>query len=311
MDYIIACILILKHPHLHKLLMYGIACIWSIHLLERLKKLPPHVRLVITLAFVCFAIPKMHIHSDKLLCHLLYSLNYILGGAQLDTEGIERVWAGIGGITASMHDMGPGARHDILGCQWSYWNWQKLVGIVELLRRQRNREKEELTEQLKSFEEFSAQQPDHVPQWKHLVLEFELGDQKTIPYQIEVKGLTEAEVCLQFTKEEEEDTAHRLPPVHNVNPSMFITAGLDLEGEQCIFAELKKAVTTGQQIDLGAMRMKLNCGTARFRKIQRTYMAAADMDLPPNMLAKDVPLLLPSVLTKISEDAMHGGPGAH
>ncbi|KAF7348390.1 CxC2 domain-containing protein [Mycena sanguinolenta] len=315
MDYVIACILILKHPRLRKLLTYDIACIWSVHLLDRLKKLPPHVRLVIALAFVRFAIPKMHIHSHKLLCHLLYSLNYILGGAQLDAEGIERAWAGIGGVAASTRDMGPGARHDVLDCQWSHWNWQKLVGIVELLRRRRDRAKEELAEQMQSFEEFSAQQADRVPEWRRLVLEFELDNKKKNPYEIEVKGLTEAEVRLQFTKEEAEEAARGVPPVHDVSPSAFITAGLDLEEEQRrvrLQAELKKAATTGQQIDLAAMRTKLNRGIARFRKIQRAYMPIAvqllaDMDLPPNTLAEDVPLLLPSALTEAQRSRCAAG----
>jgi hypothetical protein len=68
-------------------------------------------------------------------------------------------------------------------------------------------------------------------------------------------------------------------------------------------AELKKAQTTGMQIDMGAMRTKLNRGIARFRKVQQTYMPAAlqllgDMSVPSTMLAEDVPLLLPSALTE-------------
>jgi hypothetical protein len=59
-------------------------------------------------------------------------------------------------------------------------------------------------------------------------------------------------------------------------------------------AELKKAQTTEMQIDMGAMRKKLNRGIARFRKVQQTYMPAAlqalgDMQLSENLLAEDVP----------------------
>jgi hypothetical protein len=45
-------------------------------------------------------------------------------------------------------------------------------------------------------------------------------------------GLTEAQVRLQFAKEEAEDVARGLPSLHDVSASSFITAGLDLEEEQ-------------------------------------------------------------------------------
>ncbi|KAJ6508194.1 hypothetical protein C8R45DRAFT_1207936 [Mycena sanguinolenta] len=253
MDYVLASIMKHIHTLLFKFFTYDIACIWKVKLVERLKNLPPNVRLTLVLALVRFAIPKMHINAHKLRCQLLYSLNLILGSAQVDAEAIERAWAAIGGF--------------------SYWNWQKLVGIVELLRRRRERAHEELKEQTEALEEFSAQQADRVPEWRRQVLEFKQDKTKHNPFHIEVKGLTEAEVRLQFTKEEAEEAARGIPAVHDVSPSSFISAGLDLEEEQ-------------------------------FRKIQGAYMPTAlqllrDMDLPSTTLAEDVPLLLPSALTSV------------
>lgn len=129
MDYIFASILALKDPALFKMLTYDIICSWKVNLVERLKALPAHVRLVLVLAIVRFAIPKMHIHSHTLVCQLLYSLNLLLGSAQVEGEGIERAWSAIGGVASSTREMGPGARHDCLDSHWSAWNWQKLVGI--------------------------------------------------------------------------------------------------------------------------------------------------------------------------------------
>jgi hypothetical protein len=68
-------------------------------------------------------------------------------------------------------------------------------------------------------------------------------------------------------------------------------------------AELKKAQTTEMQINLGAMRTKLNRGIARFRKLQQTYMPVVrqmlgDMSLKADTLAEDVPLLLLSALSE-------------
>jgi hypothetical protein len=41
-------------------------------------------------------------------------------------------------------------------------------------------------------------------------------------------------VRLQFAKEEAADVALGVPALHNVSPSSFITAGLDLEEEQYV-----------------------------------------------------------------------------
>ncbi|KAJ6451209.1 hypothetical protein C8R47DRAFT_998609, partial [Mycena vitilis] len=310
MDYIFASILLLKHPGLFTFVTYNIMCSWKVHLAERLTKLPPNVRLVIVMALMRFAIPKMHIHSHTMICQLLYSLNLILGSAQVEGEAIERAWSGIGGVATSTRDMGPGSRHDVLDCQFSYWNWQKLVGLAQSLSRRKDRAKEELKEQMEAFEEFSSHQAQHVPEWREAVLAYELDTKKTNPFEIKVEGLSEAEVRLQFTKEEAAKAARGVPSVHDVSPSSFIIAGLDLEEDQRrvrVQAELKKAQTTGQQIDLAAMRTKLNRGIARFRKIQQTYMPASiqilkDLDQPANTVAEDVPLLLPSALSDPQRD---------
>jgi hypothetical protein len=132
MDYIFASILRQLDERLFKFITYDIMCIWKVHLAERMKDLPHAMRLVLVLEFLRFAIPKMHIHAHTLICQLLYSLNLILGSAQTEGEGIERAWSSIGGVATSTRDMGPGSRHGVLDCQWSYWNWLKLIHIGAL-----------------------------------------------------------------------------------------------------------------------------------------------------------------------------------
>ncbi|KAF8169323.1 hypothetical protein K438DRAFT_1983394 [Mycena galopus ATCC 62051] len=323
MDYIFACVMRRKHPKLLKLVTYDIMCIWKKFLASRLKNLPANVWLVLIFAILRFGIPKMHIHSHTLICQLLYSLNLILGSAQCDAEGIERVWAWIGAVAASTRDMGPGSCHDVLDCQWGYWNWQKLVGIVDLLKNRLDRAEPELKEQTEAFKEFSSQHADRVPVWRQQVLDYEAeveaqakkdnvegGNKETLkaknPYEIKIEGLSEAQVRLQFTKEEAADAARGMPSMHDVSASSFIAAALDLEEEQRrlrLQAELKKAGTTGMEIDLTSMRTKLNHGIACFCKIQGAYMppaiqALGELALPAMTLAEDVPLLLPSSLTE-------------
>jgi hypothetical protein len=50
----------------------------------------------------------------------------------------------------------------------------------------------------------------------------------------ECSGLTEMEVRLQFATEEVEEAKKGVPALHEVTPSSFITAGLELEDEQCV-----------------------------------------------------------------------------
>ncbi|KAJ6474636.1 hypothetical protein C8R47DRAFT_986641, partial [Mycena vitilis] len=110
MDYIFACILKHKHKKLVKFITYDIMCIWKVNLIERLQNLPANVRLFIVRSLMHFAIPKMHIHAHTLVCQLLFSLNLLLGSAQVEGEAIERAWSGIGGVATSTRDMGPGSR---------------------------------------------------------------------------------------------------------------------------------------------------------------------------------------------------------
>ncbi|KAJ7141824.1 hypothetical protein C8R46DRAFT_1233533 [Mycena filopes] len=315
MDYILACIL--KHwPQLlRKFLTYDIVCSWMKHLLERLKKLPPHVRIVVLALFMRFGIPKMHIHSHTIICQLLFNLNWILGAAELDAEGIERAWSALGAVAASTRDGGPGWRHDMLNAQIAGLNWQKLVSIVELLRKRRERATTELAEQKEALEEFSRHQAERIPEWRQQVLDFEHDPSKKNPYEIKMKGVTEAEIQLEFQKTEAEDAKRGVPSIHNVSPSSFIVAGLDLEEEQRrvrVQAELKRAGTTDMQLEMGELRKKLNRGIARFRSIQQTYMPVAlqclaAADLPATTLAENVPLFLPSALTPAQRERCVGG----
>jgi hypothetical protein len=43
------------------------------------------------------------------------------------------------------------------------------------------------------------------------------------------------EVRLQFAKDEEEEVQKGTPTLHDVTPSSFVAAGLNLEDQQCVF----------------------------------------------------------------------------
>ncbi|KAJ6518038.1 hypothetical protein C8R47DRAFT_960048 [Mycena vitilis] len=305
MDYIFGSILRHKDPRIRKIISYDIVCQWWKFLGERMAKLPPLIRLTVIFKLFRFVIPKMHIHAHTMACQVLFSLNLVPGSGQTDGEGIERPWASIGAIATSTRVSGPGARHDMLDDHWNFWNWLKTIGLPAILRRRLDAARIEQARQREAFTSFSVQQADRVPVWKQMVEDFEKDPSATNPYTSEIKGLTEMEVRLQFAKEEEEEAAKGVPALHEVTPSAFITAGLDLEEQQRhvrVQAELKKAQTTAMQINMRGLRTKLNRGIERFRTLQATYTPAAIQALaarvtPEGELGENTPLMLPSALS--------------
>ncbi|KAJ7022886.1 hypothetical protein C8F04DRAFT_1272079 [Mycena alexandri] len=315
MDYVFGSVMRHKHPRQPKLCSYDIVWIWIKFLKDRMAKMPALVRLDLIMKLMLFVIPKLHILGHKSLCRLMFSLNLTRGSGQLDGEGIERPWASIGALASSTREMGPGARHGVLDAQWGSWNWQKLIDIVGTLRRRMDNAKEEYARQKEALDAFSAEQAESVPAWKARVDEFEKlqlefgadGIQENTPnsFAIKVEGMTEPQVRLKLSQQEAEDVAKGVPSKHDVTPSKFIACGLDIEAEQRrvrVQAQLKKANTTGMQIDLVAMRTSLTRRILRFRRLQETYTPNALQVLQGMTIAEDapvetMPLLLPSALT--------------
>ncbi|KAF7331973.1 CxC2 domain-containing protein [Mycena kentingensis (nom. inval.)] len=295
MDYILASLLRHIHARLRKIFSYDISCQWSLALKERLLLLPPLVRLNIVLSLCRFVVPKMHINAHIIICRLLFDLRLVPGSGQLDGEGIERLWSSIAGLAASSKLSGHGARADLLDDHWAFWNWIKLVGLAQLLRRRLDNARAELQRQEASFAEFSAEQADRVPIWHQM------------------DGLTEAEVREQMEEEEREQSKRGVPPLHAVGPSEFIAFSLELEEQQRrikIQAELKRTQTTAEKIRLKPMRRKLSKGIARLRTLQATYTPSAllhlaKLSISSDTTSEDVPLLLPSDLP----ESMRGSDG--
>ncbi|KAJ7732486.1 hypothetical protein DFH07DRAFT_968418 [Mycena maculata] len=298
--------------NLVKYISYDICCQWSKNLVERLKKLPPGLRLTIVLQLV-FLIPKLHIYGHKLLCQLLFSLNFTRGSARTDGEGIERPWANIGPVATSTREMGPGSRSDTLDDHWSHWNWQKLVGLGLLLLRRLLNALTERNFQEESLATFSEHQVKHVEEWKAMVVAWDKDKTQPNPYELPKTGVSEHDVRLQLVEEEAKAT-----PIHNVSPSAFILAGLELEEQQHrlqIEAETRKDLTTKQTAEMLEKRTKLGRYTARFRTLQSVYtpaalQALAEVPLPPPEKAEwagrveNIPLFLPSALS--AEQRMSG-----
>ncbi|KAJ3833337.1 hypothetical protein F5878DRAFT_646023 [Lentinula raphanica] len=129
MDYIFTSTLRHFSDLLHLLISYDIACQWSKKLLERLKALPPLVRLRGILNILAFVIPKLHILGHTIKCQQSFNLSYTRGAGQSDGEGIERIWSGSGLLGTSTREMGPGSRQNTCEDYWHHWNWRKVIGL--------------------------------------------------------------------------------------------------------------------------------------------------------------------------------------
>ncbi|KAJ7018016.1 hypothetical protein C8F04DRAFT_1278419 [Mycena alexandri] len=312
MDYIFASLMRHHDARLFKFISYDICCQWSKHLIGRLKKLPARIRLTLVIALVRFLIPKLHIYGHKIQCQLYFSLNYTPGSARTDGEGIERPWANIGPVATSTREMGPGSRQDTLNDHWSHWNWQKLVGLGALLKKRLLTAIPERNFQAESLATFTSNQMEHVPQWKAAVEAFEADSTKPNPYEIPKSGASEHDVRLECAQEEAADQVAGIPAIHNVSPSAFILAGLDLEEQQRqikIEVLTRRDQSTKQSAELVEKRTKLSRYIARFRALQIAYtpaalQALADRPAPsPDKeeeaaRVENVPLFLPSALTE-------------
>ncbi|KII84055.1 hypothetical protein PLICRDRAFT_671736 [Plicaturopsis crispa FD-325 SS-3] len=319
MDWAFASMFKHQHPRQPTVVSYDIACQWHRNLEARLAALPPVVRLIVPSAIFWYAIPKLHIHSHIVKCQITYSFEWLAGAGRTDGEGIERAWANMGPVCTSTREMGPGSRHDTLDDHWGYWNWQKLVGLGKSLKKKLVASIPERIKHQAAFDAFTeSQEARDVEEWRAMVLAFEADASSPNPYHLPKSGLTEADVRLNLARHDAELAASGAPSLHNVTPSGFIIAGLDLEEQQrririegsgpwaaagAEASRLRTNLTSSQETDITQLRTRLTRNITRFRTLQATYMPAALRLLENNPTAaastvqpEDVALYLPSAL---------------
>ncbi|THU82380.1 hypothetical protein K435DRAFT_580454, partial [Dendrothele bispora CBS 962.96] len=325
MDYIKASILRHVDAHLPLLVSYDIVCQWSKKVAQRLKKLPPLVRLDLTLRIVSFVIPKLHILGHLVSCQEKFSLNYTYGVGQTDAEGIERVWAGLGGVATSLKEMGPGSHHDTLDDHMGHWNWCKIVGLGDLLKKRLTNAVSEYQRLFDSWTEFTRNQLENAGGWKKMVDEYELGLSSYNPYVSPSDGTTAQSIRLELAQEAQEkarkemaegegggalssgedDDEDDLPDL-DTSPGEFLFFGLEIEQRQ---RELRQDImairdpTNKQLTHIVDQRTKLMRQIRRFRALQLGYMPVSLQiiaTLPSSksqLNVEDIPLYLPSQLS--------------
>ncbi|KAJ7301216.1 hypothetical protein DFH08DRAFT_978997 [Mycena albidolilacea] len=285
--------------------------VWVKNLKERLLKMPPALRVRLADYVLKFVIPKLHILGHLKLCQELFSLLYMLGAAQADMEGIERIWSSSGLMGASTREMGPGSRQDTLDDFWHYWNWNKVVGMGLTLRTRFLKATKELARQKAALEEFSEHQQEEVPIWRKAVNDFETGASPVNPYQLPPSGPTLREVELELAREEQAKERNSATVPGDVEETMtqFLMLRLEIEGQQRQLAAdmlQNRSPTAKELTEFVTRRTRMTRQIKKLRLLQRKYSPGALQHLATATGAADAadaaeaehtPLLLPSALT--------------
>ncbi|KAJ7850849.1 hypothetical protein B0H13DRAFT_2360511 [Mycena leptocephala] len=254
MDWIFACIL------RHKIPVYGRSFPTTLlpvvgKFEETSEETSALVRLVLAMELMRFVIPKMHIHSTR--WHASYaSLSTSFLGAHRRMARVSSVRGSHQRCGDEYAGNGAGSRDDVLNCHWNFWNWQKLIGLGERLRTRQDRAKEERSGFLHGREMVELFEKD--PTAKNL-------------YAGTVGGITEAQVLLQLEEEESKRVESGVPGIHTVSPSSSSRQGLKSK----ISSGIEEGWDDAQQIDIVALRRKLNVSLQRLRTLQATYTPSA------------------------------------
>ncbi|KAL1743885.1 hypothetical protein HDZ31DRAFT_39981, partial [Schizophyllum fasciatum] len=318
-DYAVGSLLRHHSPALRLLLSYDICCQYSKKFEERLRRLPPLVRFKLSYAFVRFVIPKLHIHGHRLDCQVLFNLNWTWGVGRTDGEGVERPWGFLGPLGTSLRQMGPGSACDTLDDHFGHWNWLKLTGLATLLRRRLVDALAELAVHAGELEEFRRGQAANAPAWEADVDAFERDKEgQPNPFEMPRTGASEGEVALELANEEAELARRGLEFRHEMSPSAFLLALLDVENDQRnLLLEIseKRFESINQQAELARRRTRLTRSINKVNEVQAAYTppslarlaawkaAASNVDSPP----EKIPLFPPSALPSAEHSACHAG----
>ncbi|KIY61813.1 hypothetical protein CYLTODRAFT_384282 [Cylindrobasidium torrendii FP15055 ss-10] len=268
-----------KGVNLDRFYSYDVSCQWCIHLMDRIKDLPPHLQPPPGVK-LSYGVPKCHAKGHILVCQCCFSMGLQLGVGNTDGEGIERVWAGINHSAASTKESLPGHRHDTLDRRMATHNWEKVIRLGKHLHGSLNKAIDRYTQQLADHEDFTRQIPAQhthlIQKWKDLAEDWEhgrSGDRKdTTPYWRERSYVREKDLILQLN---EEDRRAARQAIHEVNVVSFLVLGLKIEQNQrtillLLTSEDKEAAHVVD--DVQSKRLTMKRMLQEFRSVQQIYM---------------------------------------
>ncbi|KAG1825170.1 hypothetical protein EV424DRAFT_1267602, partial [Suillus variegatus] len=208
------------------LVIYDVGCQWNLHFAERVDNcpaltLPDNVEIIA-------AVGKFHLSAHKLACFARYSLNFIVGAAQVDGEILETLWAPFNKISPTARSMSQAHRQEILDDHMRNSNWKKLVGIVKTLLRKYKRANKGIDDTRIPFEDLTKSlDVNKVSLWESdekRAME-RRGEHLDI-YHLRIdKAPTMAEIRLKLTETEYADTG-------KLGSVSWLIEGINLEDAQ-------------------------------------------------------------------------------
>ncbi|PPQ89792.1 hypothetical protein CVT25_008232 [Psilocybe cyanescens] len=289
---------------------YDIACQWYKNVYERLKILPPSLRLSNSINNVAYLVPKFHISAHIQECLLNFSFNTTRYVGRTDGEAPERGWSGVNALATSTREMGPGNCRDTLDDHFNDWNWKKITGLGASLLKKIKAAVPEATDHTLQLRQFEKVVPtEDLKIWTRQVELWENDNTLPNPFRANYRTVSEKEVRLALAENATEDVV-----VHsNVHPSILITQGLHLEENQRKLA--RNVRDLGQHATLTQMRVVQEASNRLRRQItswielQTLYMphtaalrqkdAMANSEGIPSVRTEKMPLYLPSALSEI------------
>ncbi|KAF5313625.1 hypothetical protein D9611_010064 [Ephemerocybe angulata] len=304
---------------LELIISYDIGCQWHKKLFERLAKLPKHLwPTFLTLLIVL--IPKFHLPAHVEYCNRTYSFNLTKGVGRTDGEAPERGWSRMNAIAKSTAEMGPGMRRDTLDDHMADENWGKTKKCPDIFVAKMERAIAGKTKYEKDHAEYTASLPaNFISIWTQQVETWEADPAKNPnPYEVKTKGVSEQAVRLKLVQEAEAadaadaETTGDSSNLGIVQPSLFISAGVQLEEDQyklrVAASQLGNHPTKKQLTNLAERSNILRRRIAVWTDVQKLYIPEAEsirlrqdsastaVDGKPSLEAYEIPLLLPSSL---------------
>src|SRR5262245_593588 len=125
----------IRHNVLIQLVVsYDVVCQWMKYLWHRMEVIPHSWRVDHAGKIsVVFLIPKFHLPAHIQSCHNNYSWNLTKGVGRTDGESLERGWADNNPLAASVREMGPGQRREVIDANLGDANYKKVIGMGKTL----------------------------------------------------------------------------------------------------------------------------------------------------------------------------------
>ncbi|KAG1743676.1 uncharacterized protein EDB91DRAFT_1081059 [Suillus paluster] len=230
------------------LIIYDVACQWSIHFAERVDQsyhlsLPEGTKILP-------AVGKFHLSAHKLQCFARFSLNFMTRAGHIDGEILETLWAPFNKISPTARSMSLAHRKEVLDDHMRDSNWKKL-GISDT-----QGPYEELTRSLDL---------DDVQEWKKAAEKAaqDRGELLDI-YQLKMdKAPSMAEIRLRLTENE-------LSANGRTGSVAWLIEGINIENSQdalrLSIRQLPQDLTASQRTGIEEKRQKLMAQIIKFHE---------------------------------------------